>query len=55
MAAKSSTGTIKDAYPKDSSSHKVKDTKGKTMGGSKTNLSHSLKGSSANQKGGKSG
>jgi hypothetical protein len=54
MAAKSSTGTIKEAYGTDKSSHKVKDAKGGKMGGSKTNLSHSLSGTSANQKGGKS-
>jgi len=45
---------MKVVYPRDNSSHKVGSTKGKSMGGSVTNLSHSLSGSSANQKGGKS-
>ena len=38
-------------FPVDSSSHKLPDTKGCKMGGSLTNLGHSLSGTSANQKG----
>jgi hypothetical protein len=39
-------------FPRDNSSHKTSDPKAnKTMGGSITNLSHSLPGTSANQKG----
>jgi hypothetical protein len=38
-------------FGRDNSSHKVPSPKGAKMGGSITNLSHSLGGSSANQKG----
>ena len=38
-------------FGRDNSSHSVPNTKGKSMGGSITNLSHSLPGTSANQKG----
>jgi hypothetical protein len=52
--ADKSRGTIKQPFGKDSSSHEVKDKKGGKMGGSTSNLGHSLPGTSANQKGGKS-
>lgn len=38
-------------FGRDNSAHKLPDTKGGKMGGSLTNLSHSLAGVSANQKG----
>jgi hypothetical protein len=38
-------------FGRDNSSHSIKNTKGEKMGGSITNLSHSLSGVSANQKG----
>jgi hypothetical protein len=38
-------------FPRDNSSHALKGVKGGSMGGSVTNLSHSLSGVSANQKG----
>jgi hypothetical protein len=50
-----SKGTIKAAYGKDNSSLKIDGKKLPSMGGSTTNLSHSLKGVSANQRHGKSG
>jgi hypothetical protein len=42
---------IKTSFPPDHSSHKVKGGKGEKMGGSTSNLDHSLKGSSAVQRG----
>jgi hypothetical protein len=38
-------------FPRDNSSHTVPNPKGGKMGGSLTNLGHSLPGTSANQKG----
>jgi len=38
-------------FGRDNSSHKLPSVKGERMGGSITNLSHSLSGTSANQKG----
>ena len=43
-------GKFLTPFGRDNSSHKLPNTKGKSMGGSITNLSHSL-GTSANQKG----
>lgn len=45
------SGKFKVSYPRDNSSHKLPNVKGKEMGGSTTNLSHSLSGTSANQTG----
>jgi hypothetical protein len=39
--------TIKVPFGKDSSSHKVEGGRGQSMGGSKGNLAHSLKGTSS--------
>ncbi len=44
-------GKFLTPFGRDNSSHKLPNTKGKSMGGSITNLAHSLSGSSANQKG----
>jgi hypothetical protein len=41
-------GKIRTSYPRDNaSSHKLPNTRGKSMGGSTTNLGHSLTGASA--------
>jgi hypothetical protein len=48
---KSGGQKIKTSFPPDHSSHKVKGGKGEKMGGSTSNLDHSLKGSSAVQRG----
>ena len=40
-------------FTRDNSSHKLSNTKGGSMGGSLTNLSHSLPGTSANERGAK--
>jgi hypothetical protein len=46
------SGKFIQGFPRDNSSFKVSDPKGKSgMGGSASNLSHSLPGASANQKG----
>jgi hypothetical protein len=44
-------GKFLTPFGRDNSSHKLPNTKGGSFGGSITNLSHSLPGTSANQKG----
>lgn len=46
-------GKIVTCYPKDNSSHKIDGKSNGSMGGSTTNLAHSLSGSSANVEGNK--
>lgn len=55
MAKASNTGSMKVFFPRDNSAIQVKNAKGKDLGGSTTNLSHSLSGVSANQHHGPSG
>ena len=43
-------GKFLTPFGRDNSSHKLANTKGKSMGGSVTNLSHSLQGVTANLK-----
>ena len=51
MSKDSKGQTDKVSYPQDTAgNHPLKDTKGGKMGGSVTNLSHSLSGTSAVQK-----
>jgi hypothetical protein len=52
MTDKAARGqTIQTDYGRDNSSHKVKNPHGAPMGGSVTNLAHSLPGTVANQEG----
>jgi hypothetical protein len=53
--AKASNTTMKVFFPRDNSAIQVKNPKGKEMGGSTTNLAHSLSGTSANMRHGSSG
>lgn len=50
MADKDSKGSIKTSFGRDNSSHNLPNTKGKSMKGGDSDLSHSLTGASAVQR-----